>query len=183
MKAGKFPIVLGGEHSITPAAVKAAAAAFKDVMILHFDAHSDLREEFENNKNNHACAMHQCLPHVSGLVSVGIRNVSAEELPVIEKNRNKIHIFYARSDLQRRGIRKTIEDVKRLVKGRNVYLTFDVDCLDPSVIGSTTGTPEPGGMSYDDVLDFLEAVVPECTIVAADFVELAPVKGQHAPDF
>lgn len=181
--AGKFPIVLGGEHSITPAAVKAASKKHKDLIILHFDAHSDLREEFEGKSYSHACAMHSCLPFVSRIISVGIRNVSAEELPVIEANKEKISIFYGRKDLAKRGIESVIQDVKKLVAGKNVYLTFDIDVLDPSVIGSSTGTPEPGGICYNDVIDFFEALIPQCNVVGADFVELAPIKGQHSPDF
>ncbi len=183
LDAGKLPIILGGEHSITEGPVRAATNKHKDIVLLHFDAHSDLRTEFDGTPHSHACAMHLCLPHVSHIVSIGIRNVSAEELPIIQKNKDKVSIFYARKDVEKRGISSVIKDVLPLIKRKKVYMSFDVDALDPAVIGSSTGTPEPGGMAYYDVVECFEKLVPECDVIAADFVEHAPVKGQHAPDF
>lgn len=178
----KIPAVLGGEHSITFPVISALKNKYKDIAILHFDAHSDLRPSYNNDSLSHACAMHAILPQISSLVSLGIRNTSAEEALVLKKNKSKIRIFWA-DDFRKYGVKKIIKKILPLLKGKHVYLSFDIDAFDVSLIGSSTGTPEPGGLDYYDVLDCFNAILPKVNLIGADFVELRPVKNFHAPDF
>ncbi len=175
---GKFPLTIGGEHSITIGAIKPFAKKYQDLTILHFDAHADLRQEYNNEPNSHACALRRCLdfPHIS-LVSYGIRNISAEEIPFLEDNSHRIKINWARNkkhwNLQ--------EDLKWF-EGKNIYITFDVDGFDSSVMPAT-GTPEPGGMFWDDVLPVIKEVCKVGNVVGADINELAPRSNFHFCDF
>lgn len=178
----KIPVVLGGEHSVSLSAILALKKKYKDIAILHFDAHSDLRPSYENDSLNHACAMRVVLPHISFLASLGVRNFSAEEVPVLKKNKNKIKIFWA-DDFRKNGAAAVIKKVLPLLKSRNVYLSFDVDVFDVSLIGSSTGTPEPGGLDYYHIIDCFESILPEVNLIGADFVELRPIKNFHASDF
>ena len=178
----KIPVVLGGEHSITFPVISALKNKYKNIAVLHFDAHSDLRPSYNNNPLSHACAMYAILPNISLLMSLGIRNTSAEEAPVINKNKDKIKIIWA-DDFRKKGAEKIIKEILPLLKGKNVYLSFDVDAFDISLIGSSTGTPEPGGLNYYDVIDCFSAILPEVNLIGADFVELRPIKNFHAPDF
>ena len=155
---------------------------YRDIAVLHFDAHSDLRPEYEGNPQSHASAMHMLLPDITRLVSVGIRNFSADEIPVLEKHKNKIRIHWAH-EIRERGMEKIIKDIIPVLRGENVYLSFDVDVFDISQIGSSTGTPEPDGLSYREVIKCFEAILPEVNLIGADFVELCPVKNAPAPDF
>lgn len=176
LKAGKFPLVLGGEHSLTPGAIR----PFVDepLTILQFDAHADLRDGYDGVHYSHAAAMCRCLdnPNVR-LVSVGIRNISASELPILEKYKDRINIFWAKDKKK-----WTAADVAKAVGTGRVYITFDIDGFDSSLIPAT-GTPEPGGLFWDEVMDVLEAATEKCKVVGADVVELAPEKGLHACDF
>ncbi|MFT4967838.1 MAG: agmatinase [Candidatus Deianiraeaceae bacterium] len=175
---GKFPLTIGGEHSITIGAIKPFAKKYQDLTILHFDAHADLRQEYNNEPNSHACALRRCLdfPHIS-LVSYGIRNISAEEIPFLEDNSHRIKINWARNkkhwNLQ--------EDLKWF-EGKNIYITFDVDGFDSSVMPAT-GTPEPGGMFWDDVLPIIKEICKVGNVVGADINELAPRSNFHFCDF
>ena len=183
----KFPLILGGEHSISVGAVSEVAKKYGGkITMLHFDAHSDFRDSYEGTAYSHACAMTLCLPHAEQIVSVGIRSHAPEAQEVMEKHQEKIHIFWERRDIRRRGaqgIAWVAESLIELLKGKAVYLTFDVDVLDGATIGSSTGTPEPGGLSYNEVLDLWDRVLPHVQLVGADFVEHRPIEGMHAPDF
>lgn len=176
--AGKFPLVIGGEHSLTPGAIRPFVAAHETLTILQFDAHADLRDGYDGEKFSHAAAMCRCLdnPNVR-LVSVGIRNISAGEIPILEANKDRVTVFWAKDKKK-----WTAEDVAAAVGTGPVYLTFDIDGFDSSLIPAT-GTPEPGGLFWDEVMAMLAAVAARADIVGADVVELAPQQGLHACDF
>lgn len=175
----KFPIVLGGEHSITFFICEEYKKFYKDFSILQFDAHADLRDGYLGQKYSHAAAMRRCLdlPEIN-LVQVGIRNISNEndELTFWKRNQKRIKTFWAK-DKKQWKIEEILESLKK-----EVYLTFDVDAFDSSVMPAT-GTPEPGGLDWYEILNILKAVAKNKKIIGADFVELAPIKGFFAPDF
>lgn len=175
---GKFPLTIGGEHSITIGTIKPFAKKYKDLTILHFDAHADLRDSYNGNPNSHACALRRCLdfPNIS-LVSYGIRNISASEIPFLEANSHRIKINWAR-EKHNWNLQKDLE----LFRGKDIYLTFDVDGFDSSVMPAT-GTPEPGGLFWNDVLPIIKEVAKVGNIVGADVNELAPKENLHFCDF
>jgi agmatinase len=170
----KFPVVLGGEHSISLGMLLALKDYYKDVCVLQFDAHADLRDEYYGSKYSHACVMRRIREHAPA-VQVGIRSYSDDETEIVARERS--NIFLAAE--MRRGDR-TGDIVNRL--GKNVFISFDVDAFDPSVIPST-GTPEPGGMGWYEVLDIIRAVSETRNIVGFDAVELAPVPHSTASDY
>lgn len=178
LEDGKFPMVLGGEHSITAGAIRPFAARYPDLAILHFDAHADLRDGYEGERFSHAAAMRRCmdLENVS-LVSCGIRNISAGEIPFLEENAGRIRIFWAK-DKHKWDIGEVLERLR----GKPVYVSFDLDGFDASLMPAT-GTPEPGGLMWDDAMRILEAASRVCRFVGADVNELAPVKQMHYCDF
>lgn len=176
---GKFPLVLGGEHSLTPGAIRPFTRRHEKLTILQFDAHADLRDGYEGVKYSHAAAMCRCLDHDNvRLVSVGIRNISASEIPVLERNRDRIDIFWAKD------MNEWVwsDDVANAVGDGPVYLTFDIDGFDSSMIPAT-GTPEPGGLFWRETMDIIASVAERAQIVGADVVELAPHPALHACDF
>lgn len=178
LAAGKFPLVIGGEHSLTPGAIRPFLKRHETLTLLQFDAHADLRDGYDGEHFSHASAMCRCLDNENvRLVSVGIRNISAGEIPILEANRDRVDIFWAKD-------RKkwSAADVAKAVGHGPVYVTFDVDGFDSSLMPAT-GTPEPGGLFWDEVMDCLEAVADNAPIVGADVVELAPRKELHACDF
>jgi len=177
LKDGKFPLVLGGEHSLTPACVSAAARKYKDLSVLQIDAHADLRETYQGNPNSHACALRRSL-EICPAVQVGIRSLSSEEAAAIPKLATKI--FWAH-DIVTRPTQEWAEEVPRPLSP-NVYLTIDLDGLDPSIMPAT-GTPEPGGLTWEQVTGLLRVVARQRTIVGMDVVELRPTPGLHAADF
>jgi len=172
----RFLVMLGGEHSVSAPAIRAQAARVGRLSVLQFDAHADLRAEFEGSEYSHACAMARVLD-VADLVSVGVRGVSEEEVRVAEVN-DGVTLIWA--DEMWEG--DAWMDRAMAALGDPVYLTFDVDYFDPSLVPST-GTPEPGGGDWYRTLRFLRRVFAERTVVACDVVELAPTPGVHAPDF
>ncbi len=178
LQAGKFPMTLGGEHSMTPGAIRPFVKCHETLTILQFDAHADLRDGYEGEKFSHAAAMCRCLdfPNVR-LVSVGIRNISASELPVLEKYKDRIAVFWAKDKKL-----WSAADVAKAVGSGPVYITFDIDGFDSSLIPAT-GTPEPGGLFWDETMDILRLVCRESNVVGADVVELAPHPALHACDF
>ena len=178
LDSGRFPMVFGGEHSITAGAIRPFARRYDDLVILHFDAHADLRDGYDGEHYSHAAALRRCLDfeHIE-LVSLGIRNISAAEIPFLEGNRDRIHIHWARDKANWK-----LEDIIAPLRGRPVYLTFDIDGFDASLMPAT-GTPEPGGMFWDDVMPVIRAAAEHATIVGADVNELAPRPELHACDF
>ncbi|MAZ03057.1 MAG: agmatinase [Sneathiella sp.] len=174
----KFPLVFGGEHSITPGAIRPFLKQFDDLAILHFDAHADLRDGYDGEHYSHAAAIRRVLDHPTvPIVSVGIRNISAEEIPFLEANRYRINIHWGKDRESWQ-----VEDIVAPLKGRPVYLTFDLDGFDGSVMPAT-GTPEPGGLFWNDAIKIIKAASRVGTIVGADINELAPIEGMHAPNF
>lgn len=169
----KFIVVLGGEHSVSIGSIQAFAESFKNISILQIDAHSDLREEYHNTAYNHACVMARAR-ELCPIVQVGIRAADVSEINSIDGTR----MFYGHSlrnnpDWMSQAINKLTE---------NVYLTIDLDALDPSVMPST-GTPEPGGMTYWEIIDFIKLVIEKRNLVGFDVVELCPNENNKAPDF
>lgn len=176
--ADRFPLVFGGEHSITAGAIRPFAQRYDNLAILHFDAHADLRDGYDGEHYSHASALRRCLDfeHIE-LVSLGIRNISAEEIPFLEANRSRIHIHWAHQKTS-----WDLEQILQPLRGRPVYLTFDVDGFDASVMPAT-GTPEPGGLFWHDVMPVIKAAAQQCNIVGADINELAPRPELHGCDF
>lgn len=177
---GKFVIALGGEHSISSAPVLAwaerLAAQGRRLSVLQFDAHTDLRQEYEGSPYSHAAVMHRSQEKVD-VVAVGIRAMDRAEMDLVRRSEH-LHVFLA-DDIHAGDawMDRVLE-----VLGPDVYLTFDVDAFDPSLVPGT-GTPEPGGLTWYPVLKLLRRVFRERTVHAADVVELAPIPGFHAPDF
>ena len=173
-----FPLILGGEHSITPAIIKSFKKNYSKLTIVQIDAHADLRNQYLGNKNSHACAMRRCLDFKNvDIISIGIRNICKEEFEFVKKNKNRIKIIWSK-DISKKNITK----IKNLVKNKNVYLTFDVDGFDSSLMPAT-GTPEPGGLFWNDTLDILKTIFKNSNVIGADVNELAPKKNLHACDF
>lgn len=177
----KFVVTLGGEHSITSAPVLAwadrlAGKGGRPLTVLQIDAHTDLRPEYEGSPYSHASVMHRVQDRVN-IVAVGIRALTREERELARRS-DHIHLFFA--DDIREGDAWIDDVLARLTP--DVYITFDVDGLDPSLVPST-GTPEPGGLSWYPTLKLLRRVFRERSVVAADVVELAPIPGFAAPDF
>lgn len=170
---GKFPVILGGNHSVSIGAIYAFADLYDNLTVLQLDAHSDFRHSYEGSKYNHACVMARA-EEVARVVQVGIRSMSAEELPYIKNDRIFYsHQLYADKSLYAKALDKLSEDV---------YITIDLDVFDPSIMPST-GTPEPGGPPYFELMKFLESVAKNKNVVGFDVVELCPSTTNKAPDF
>ncbi len=179
IKNGKFVITLGGEHSISTAPIKAHFDNYKDLSILHFDAHSDLREEYEGSKYSHASFAARVSEFSTSITQVGIRAQCKEEYEFIKAK--GINTFYA-YQMRNEGFNHIlIEKILATLK-ENVYITFDVDYFDPSIMPST-GTPEPNGFYWDETMRLLKKVCAEKNLVGFDVVELAPQKSYTFPDF
>ena len=178
LSSDKFPLVFGGEHSITPGSVKPFAKKYDEITLLHFDAHADLRESYQGEKFSHASAIKRCLDYKNlKVVSFGIRNLSKEEMDFYNNNRDRIEIFWGKD--------KQTWDLSLLdkfFKNKNVYITFDVDGFDASIMPAT-GTPEPGGMLWEDVLPIIKKVCQISNVVGADINELAPIKNFDSYNF
>lgn len=173
----RFVLMLGGEHSVSSPAIRSHAARHQErITVLQFDAHADLRPQYEGTPNSHASAMARVLD-VADVVGVGLRAVSKEEIAVANAHEGVTLIWademWENDDWMDRAFDKL---------GDKVYITFDVDYLDPSLMPST-GTPEPGGGDWYRTLKFLRRVFREKNVIGCDVVELAPTPGLHAPDF
>lgn len=174
----KFPLILGGEHSITAGVIRPFVEKYPDLAILHFDAHADLRDGYDGEHYSHAAALRRVMDNpISTLVSVGIRNISASEVPYLEANSDRIKIHFAKDKEQ-----WNFDEIVAPLKGRPVFLTFDLDGFDSSLM-QATGTPEPGGLMWQDVMKIISRVGKISNIVGADVVELAPVPQFHSCDF
>ena len=173
--ADKIPVMLGGEHSISLGAVQAVAAKYPELTVLQFDAHADLRDSYQGTPYNHACVARQIVDCCS-LVQVGIRSMSREEAEYLPKSRVKS--YSADYVFENKNWAQT---VCKNLRG-DVYVSIDLDVFDPSIMPAT-GTPEPGGLYWRDVLSLLRLVAGKCNIRGFDVVELAPLPGMVAPDF
>jgi len=173
-----FPMTLGGEHSITPGCIEPFVKKHKKICLLHFDAHADLRESYNGQKFSHASAIKRCLDHKNiSVISFGIRNISASEIPFLKKNKSRIDIFWAKDKLN-----WNLKKFKKMIKNKTVYITFDVDGLDSSIMPAT-GTPEPGGLLWDETLNIIKIAAKNSNIVGADINELSPIKGFNTYNF
>ncbi|TSE05363.1 agmatinase [Aquimarina algiphila] len=173
IKRNKFVTLVGGEHSISIGAIRAFDECFEDLTVVQIDAHADLRKEYEGSKYNHACALFEANQNTN-LIQVGIRSMDASEKLVM----NEDQVFFAHElatdDYWMDNAIELMTD--------NVYITFDLDALDPSILPST-GTPEPGGLLWYETLEFLKKIFDEKNVVGFDIVELCPNKDDKSSDF
>jgi agmatinase len=176
---GKLLCVLGGEHTVSVGEARGLAQAFGEFVTVQLDAHTDLRDSFEGTPYSHACAMRRILDHQRHVVQLGIRSLDISEAEFVRANPDRVTAFFA-DDM--RHDRSYLQALANAVRGKQVFLTVDVDAFDPSIMPST-GTPEPGGLLWRDVLEIVRTVAANGTIIAFDCVELAPIPGIHAPDF
>ena len=178
LKKKLFPLTLGGEHSITPGCIEPFTKNFKKLCILHFDAHADLRQSYNGEKFSHASAIRRCLDYKNvSIISFGIRNISESEVKYLNKNKSRIKIFWAKDKSK-----WNLQSFKKHIKNKNVYLTFDVDGFDSSIMPAT-GTPEPGGLFWDETLNILKIAARNSNIVGGDINELSPIKGFNSYNF
>jgi len=178
LKRNIFPMVLGGEHSITPGCIKPFVKKFDKIFLLHFDAHADLRQSYNGNKFSHASAIRRCLDYKNiNVVSFGIRNISRDEITYLNKNKKRINIFWAKDKKK-----WNLNIFKKLIKNKKVYITFDVDGFDSSLMPAT-GTPEPGGLFWDETIKIIKIASKYSKIIGADVNELSPIKGFQSYNF
>ena len=178
LSKNKFPLIFGGEHSITPGSLKPFVNKYNQITLLHFDAHADLRETYQGEKFSHASAIKRCLDFKNvNVVSFGIRNLSQPEMDFYNINRNRIEIFWGKDKKN-----WDLSQLDKFFKDKTVYITFDVDGFDASIMPAT-GTPEPGGLLWEDVLPIIKKVCEISNIVGADINELAPIKNFNSYNF
>jgi len=169
----KFPVIIGGNHTVSIGAIKAFSEHFENLSVLQLDAHADLRQIYEGSEFNHACSMARAREYAP-IVQVGIRSMSAEELPYVENDRIFFsHKLFYDKNLYSKAIDKLSE---------NVYITIDLDVFDPSIMPST-GTPEPGGPAYFELMHFMRDVIKSRNVLGFDVVELCPSATNKSPDF
>ena len=177
LDAGKWVVMLGGEHSITPGGVRAAAERHEGLHVVQLDAHADLRESWDGDRWSHACAMARCV-ELAPVHGIGIRSYTIEEAEWMRRGIPGHRVTHSWEMHGEGWIERALEGLD----GRPVYLTFDVDYFDPAIMPAT-GTPEPGGMSWWPTLALLEQLFDRAQVVACDVVELAPSEGLHHADF
>jgi agmatinase len=173
LATNKFVTFFGGEHSISIGVIKAVYEKHPDITILQIDAHADLRDSYMGKPYNHACALHDASKNTN-LIQVGIRSMTDSELEFL--NRDKVFFaedIYGTTDWMQQSID---------LMGKKVYITFDLDGLDPSIMPAT-GTPEPGGLDWNTTIRYLRMVFEQRQVVGFDLVELAPIAGNKAPNF
>ncbi len=175
LKNNKFVVMLGGEHSVTTAPVRAHKAKYPNLSVLHIDAHADMRDSYQGSKWSHASVLRR-LREMVPAVSVGIRNASEDCHQSI--NAGKCPVYWAKDIVGKNGWQE--DALKHLTD--QVYITFDLDAFDPSIMPAV-GTPEPGGMMWYETLDFLRLGLAKKQVVGFDIVELSPIAGLHHPDF
>lgn len=169
----KLVTLFGGEHSISIGAIRAFYEKFEDFTVIQIDAHSDLRQEYHGSKCNHACALAEAQKHTN-LIQIGIRSMDTEELPYLDKKK----VFFAHDICNRNN---WVKDVLKLTT-KNVYITIDLDAFDPSIMPST-GTPEPGGLTWYQVMKLLKRIFKRTNVVGWDINELCPNPNAKASDF
>lgn len=173
IEAGKFVTLFGGEHSISIGAIKAHYEHYKNLTVLQIDAHADLRPEYDGTPFNHACALHNASKNAN-LIQVGIRSMDQSELAFMDKSKVYFgHQIHDNNDWMELSISQMTEDV---------YITIDLDAFDPSELPST-GTPEPGGMTFYQLTNYLKKVFATKNVVGFDIVELCPNEVDKSSDF
>ncbi|MBE3559992.1 MAG: agmatinase [Ktedonobacteraceae bacterium] len=175
LKRGQFPLTLGGEHSLSAPAIAAVREAYPDLTVVHIDAHGDLRTEFEGTRLSHACVERRVVDMGIPLLEIGVRSFSPEEATFM-RTRPDVAIVWAYQ--MAKGT--AVIPWERL--GRHTYVTIDLDALDPAEMPAV-GTPEPGGLSWYQVLDLFREICHRTTVVGLDVVELCPLPGQTRADF
>ena len=173
LQNGKFVVVVGGEHSVSLGPVKAHIEKNADLTVLQLDAHSDLRDEYESSRYNHACVMAR-IAELCPIMQVGIRSMDSSEKNALDTNRV---IFAGEISTNKTWVEKALSKLSQ-----NVYVTIDLDVFDPSIMPST-GTPEPGGLLWYDVLGLLKSVFENRNVVGFDIVEMCPDERNKAPNF
>lgn len=173
LDSGKFLTFLGGEHSVSIGIMRALHEKYPDITIVQLDAHADLRGSYDGSPYNHACALHE-ISRDTNVIQVGIRSMDISEKQYLKKE----NCYFAKDIV---GESDWIEDaVAKMTE--QVYITIDLDVFDPSIMPAT-GTPEPGGMGWYEVLRFIKAIINQRNVIGFDLVELAPIDGQPASDF
>jgi len=175
LKNKKIPIIIGGEHSISISTVMAFSQYFKEFTVLHMDAHCDLYDSYQNNPYGHASVLRRIYEIHKDVVSMGIRTATKEEVDFVKEN--KLMIFYA-SEIREKKLWNNIIDMLC----DNVFITFDFDFFDPSVIPAV-GTPEPDGFLWNETLSFLKNLIKRKNVIGIDFVEFSPISGQFFSDY
>lgn len=180
-RSGKLVVGLGGEHTVSVGFGRGLRRALGGPLtVVQIDAHSDLRDSYEGTPYSHACIARRLLEDegIEQVLQLGIRSVCSEEVAFVRNNPARVQVWYS-EDVHAGDWRK---ELSQRIRGKRVYLTIDVDGLDPAIV-SATGTPEPDGLTWGETLDILRTVAQQATIVAIDCVELAPTPGHHASDF
>ncbi|MDD5436634.1 MAG: agmatinase [Candidatus Omnitrophica bacterium] len=178
LKTGKFPVMLGGEHSVSVGAVKAFKEMHPNISVLHLDAHNDLRDEYFGSKLNHGCAARR-ISEMCPVVQVGTRSMSKEEKDFLASQQDGKVKTISVYDILDTPMWKD-KATNNLTE--NVYISIDLDVFDPAIMPAV-GTPEPGGLGWYEALDLLKDVSKDRKVVGFDVVELCPIKGQIASDF
>ena len=173
IKRNKFVTVVGGEHSISIGTIRAFNELFEDLTVLQIDAHADLRKEYEGSRYNHACAVYEA-SQTTNLVQVGIRSMDVLEKTVMDEDKTFFAHETVQDDYWLDNVLEACTD--------NVFITFDLDAFDPSILPST-GTPEPGGLFWYETMDFLKRVFEEKNVVGFDIMELCPNEHDKSSDF
>ncbi len=174
---GKFPVLLGGEHTVTIGALQALDNLSGEYGIIQFDAHADLRDTYQDSLYSHACVMRRALDMGFPILQIGVRSMSPEEHEFRKKERSIRYLDAA--DIAKNGIKSLVIPESFPHK---VYITFDVDAFDPSVMPAT-GTPEPGGLNWYNAMHALEMICAARNVIGFDVVELAPISGLHYAEY
>jgi agmatinase len=178
LKGGKFPVILGGEHSLSVGSVRASKEMYPNLSVLQLDAHYDMRDEYYGSRFNHGCVARR-ISEICPIVQLGTRSLSKEEKDFLATQANgKIKSVSVYDILETPLWKDVITDSLT----ENVYVTIDLDVFDPSLMPAV-GTPEPGGIGWYETLDLLREVAKDKKIVGFDVVELCPIEGQVASDF
>lgn len=170
LQKNKIPILIGGNHTIT----LASALAFpKDVYFISFDAHADLRDEYEGSKINFACVSRRVYEINKNLIEIGVRSMSKDEFDFA--NENKIKIYF-KQDMEKKGLTNVIKEIVKEISGKKVYLNIDSDCLDPAIAPGVSW-PEPDGLNWNEILFLLKEITRNSKVVGFDLVEVSPMPG------
>jgi len=175
IEQNKFPIIIGGEHSIAIGVIRAMKERYPDFSVLSLDAHSDLRDSYENDMYSHATVLRRIMDFHRSIVICGVRSQDREEWEFAQKH--SIPVYYIKDLKNHENWQRIIQRLKQ-----NVYVTFDCDVFDPSVMPAV-GTPEPGGLFWEETLEFMQKLIQKKTLIGFDVVELSPVRNFHYPDY
>jgi agmatinase len=178
LRSGKLLVGLGGEHTVSAGMARAVQAVYGEFVLVQIDAHSDLRDEYEGSPYSHASVARRVFDMGMTIAQFGIRSICREEIELIRAAPERLHVWFAEDVHAGRHL----APLASLVRGKKVFLTVDLDGLDPSLVPAT-GTPEPNGLSWTQALEIVRMVAREADVVAIDCVELAPIPGAHASDF